>query len=50
VQLENVLANASDVSQGHMTSEQVAPGKRYNSYTFLKQKLLPKQLFNEKFY
>jgi hypothetical protein len=46
----NVLANAADVSQGHMTSEQVVPGMRHTSYTFFKEKLLPKQLSNDKFY
>ena len=50
METENVLANASDVSQGHMTLQQVVPEMRYNSYTFLKEKLLPKQLFNEQFY
>jgi len=50
VEIEKVLANAADVSQGHMTSELAVLGMRCNSYTFLKEKPLPKQLFNDKFY
>jgi len=37
--MENVLANASDVSQGHMTSGQVVPVMRFNSCMFLKKKI-----------
>jgi len=50
VEIEKVLANAAVVSQGHMTSELVVPGMRFNSYMFLIEKPLPRQLFNDKFY